>query len=67
MFIFKVSYIKIKFNYCFLCEIFKLILMDIDFVRDEFECRIWKLMILCLNVKYFFNYRCLKYDILVFN
>lgn len=28
--------------------------MDIDFVRDEFECRIWKLMILCLNVKYFF-------------
>lgn len=42
-------------NYCHLSEIPKLTLMDIDPVRDEPECRIWKSMILRLNVKYFFT------------
>lgn len=55
MFTSKASYTKTKFNYCLLCEIPKLTLMDIDPVRDETECRIWKSMILRLNVKYFFT------------
>lgn len=70
MFTSKASYTKKKppkFNYCHLYEIPKLTLMDIDPVRDEPECRIWKSMILRLNVKYFFYYRRLKHDIPVFN